>query len=160
MEDAVDTDCCLCLVVLTEPVVTQCGHTSDRRCLVNVLPNAEGDLLCPKCRTKLHSTALAVCRPLQQLIAASRPEAVATRLEELGKLRTLASSVVEGKVDGVRQLLTIRGVHVSLLADDGDVPPLLLAIRHGRLQIAALHASRGGGFGRHGLAGALRDKTW
>lgn len=141
MAAAVDTDCCLCLQVLTEPVVTPCGHIFDRRCLRRVMITAntndgEDAVLCPKCRAPLpaNGAGLAVCIPLQQLIAAARPDEVAARTDELNRSRDLGSAAYRGDVRTVKRLLAIPGIDVNEEGwDRGKAvpPPLRLAIRKG-----------------------------
>eukprot|EP01045_Picozoa_sp_COSAG04_P017671 COSAG04_NODE_1579_length_6255_cov_57.565627_7_plen_399_part_01 len=139
--DDTDLECCVCLGVLTEPVVTPCGHAFDRRCLEKVRAAARGTQRCPKCRTELPpGVSFAVCLPLQQCVLAARPAEVKARLEDLSKARRLGAASAEGKTEEVAQLLKIRGICVDDADDQANplLTPLVRAIRGGHTGVARL----------------------
>eukprot|EP01043_Picozoa_sp_COSAG02_P015644 COSAG02_NODE_671_length_18661_cov_9.755953_8_plen_1775_part_00 len=142
-EAGVDMDCCICMQVLVQPVVTPCGHAFDKRCLASV-PVQQDEIggqapyrPCPSCRAPIPTfPPLRVCTVLRDVVAAARPEDVAARERLVRSRELLGKAAAEGNTTEVEDLLeTCPNLRTGEMDEDEEgtarATPLVQAIRGG-----------------------------
>ncbi|KAG1651945.1 hypothetical protein FOA52_010149 [Chlamydomonas sp. UWO 241] len=115
--DTSDYECSVCLSLLVDPVVGQCGHDFCKSCLDEWRASfsPRGCVSCPICRQPAMApgvTSLGICVRIQKQIQAHFPEQLEARRQELevaaAEREAQRARQIEGQVASVQQLMRAR----------------------------------------------------
>ncbi|KAG1651946.1 hypothetical protein FOA52_010253 [Chlamydomonas sp. UWO 241] len=152
--DTSDYECSVCLSLLVDPVVGQCGHDFCKSCLDEWRASfsPRGCVSCPICRQPAMApgvTSLGICVRIQKQIQAHFPEQLEARRQELevaaAEREAQRARQIEGQVASVQQLMRARFHAISgVLRSSVPAPESDIALRQSTAEqlVHVLHRLR------------------